>query len=257
MKNKDFLISVIVNCHNGEKYLNDCINSIINQSYKNWELIFWDNSSTDNTSKLIKKFSDKRIKYFYSQKFEKLYKARNLAVKKTKGEFICFLDIDDLYDKNFIQKHLKKITEENCDVVYSKYIINDEIKKKQHINEKKDLPAGNITNFLLKKYLIGISATLLRKKIFDNLEFNSEYQIIGDFDFFLRLSLIKNFYPLQEAFLTYRHRKDNFTNKNLNIHIEEKRDWIKKNKKFFKANHNFIYLRISILKLKIKKIFNI
>ena len=71
---------------------------------------------------------------------------------------------------------------------FEKYIINDEIKKKQHINEKKDLPAGNITNFLLKKYLIGISATLLRKKIFDNLEFNSEYQIIGDFDFFLRLT---------------------------------------------------------------------
>ena len=52
------LVSVIVNCFNGEKYLEDCLNSILNQTYHNWEVIFWDNHSTDNSKKIFRKFSD-------------------------------------------------------------------------------------------------------------------------------------------------------------------------------------------------------
>ena len=55
-----------MNCHNGEKYLEESLNSIIKQSYKNWELIFFDNASKDNSAKIIKNFKDKRIKYIYS-----------------------------------------------------------------------------------------------------------------------------------------------------------------------------------------------
>ena len=65
MQKKDnALVSVIVNCHNGEQYLEECIKSVINQSYENWELIFWDNCSSDNSKLVLEKFSDKRIKYF-------------------------------------------------------------------------------------------------------------------------------------------------------------------------------------------------
>ena len=58
------LVSIIMNCYNGEKYLKQSIKSIINQTYKNWELIFWDNCSTDNSKKITKKFKDNRIYYF-------------------------------------------------------------------------------------------------------------------------------------------------------------------------------------------------
>ena len=60
------LVSIIMNCHNGEKYLNDSVKSLLSQTYTNWELIFWDNLSTDNSKKIIEKFLDKRIKYFKS-----------------------------------------------------------------------------------------------------------------------------------------------------------------------------------------------
>ena len=92
-KNKNPLVSIIMNCYNGEKFLNESIKSVLNQSYKNWELIFWDNMSSDNSSKIIKKIDDSRIKYYLSNKFEKLYKARNLALEKASGKFICFLEI--------------------------------------------------------------------------------------------------------------------------------------------------------------------
>mgnify|MGYP001295533023 CR=1 FL=1 len=76
------LMSIIMNCHNGEKYLYKSISSVISQSYKNWELIFWDNNSTDTSEKIVRKFNDSRIKIYKSNNFIKLYKARNLAIEK-------------------------------------------------------------------------------------------------------------------------------------------------------------------------------
>ena len=61
-------VSVIVNFHNSEKYIEECLNSIINQTYENLEIVLWDNCSTDKTYKVIKKFKDQRIKYFYNEK---------------------------------------------------------------------------------------------------------------------------------------------------------------------------------------------
>ena len=62
--NNQPLVSIIMNCYNGEKYLDDSLKSIVNQTYQNWELIFWDNISFDNSKKIFEKFKDKRFKYF-------------------------------------------------------------------------------------------------------------------------------------------------------------------------------------------------
>ena len=65
------LVSIIMNCHNGEKFLEESLQSIFNQSYQNWGTNFWDNVSLDSSSKIIKKYKDFRIKYYLSRKFEK------------------------------------------------------------------------------------------------------------------------------------------------------------------------------------------
>ena len=88
-----------MNCHNGEKYLKNSLQSVINQTYKNWELIFWDNKSIDKSKEIVESFKEKRFKYFKSKKFNSLYKSRNLAIKKSKGKYICFLDTDDWWLK--------------------------------------------------------------------------------------------------------------------------------------------------------------
>ena len=90
-------VSIIMNCYNGEQFLAEAVQSVINQTYNNWELIFWDNASNDNSQNIIKNFNDKRIKYFFSKVNEPLGKARNNALKKTQGQFIAFLDCDDLW----------------------------------------------------------------------------------------------------------------------------------------------------------------
>ena len=88
-----------MNCYNGEKYLRKSIKSILKQSYNNWELIFFDNKSSDKSKKIFSEFTDKRFKYFYSNKNLKIYKEINSAIKKIKGYFIYFLDTDDYLHK--------------------------------------------------------------------------------------------------------------------------------------------------------------
>ena len=81
-----------MNCYNGESYLNESIKSAISQTYNNWELIFWDNRSKDNSVEIFKSYKDKRFKYFYTHEHTSLYKARNCAIEESKGDFISFLD---------------------------------------------------------------------------------------------------------------------------------------------------------------------
>jgi glycosyltransferase involved in cell wall biosynthesis len=230
--NKNPLVSIIMNCHNGEKYLKDSVKSIINQSYKNWELIFWDNLSKDSSKKIIKKFKDKRIKYFKSKNFLNLYDARNSALKKTKGKFIAFLDTDDWWVKDKIKKQLIVFSEQNeIKLVYSNcYLYNQKNKnKKIFINNR--LPEGSITQELLNKYSVGLLTTVVKKEVFKKDIFNHKLNIIGDFEFIIKLSKKAKFGCVQEPLAYYRHHENNFSQKYLDIYIKEVKFWLNKNKK--------------------------
>ena len=121
------LVSIIMNCHNGEKFLEQSLQSILKQSYQNWELIFWDTVSSDSSSKIIKRYKDLRIKYYLSKNL-KTYKARNSALENKRRLYMFFRYADDIWDQDFIKSHVKKILELNCDVVYSKYLIFNDFK---------------------------------------------------------------------------------------------------------------------------------
>ena len=98
---------MIINCYNGEKYLSQCLQSIVSQSYKNLEIIFWNNRSTDKSEQIVKSFHDRRIRIFRSKKFLSLYEARNQAIKKTRGTYISFLDVDDYWFSEKLSKQVK------------------------------------------------------------------------------------------------------------------------------------------------------
>ena len=253
MKRTYPLVSIIMNVCNGEKFLNESLKSIFDQTYKNWELIVWDNCSTDKTKKIVKSYSDRRVKYFFSKKYSKLYKARNLALRKASGQYACFLDSDDKWDKRFIVSHLKRINQYDCDVVYSKYLVKNEKKNSVYLNEKKTLPSGSITQDLLNKYNIGIVAIMFKKKLFNKYKFDSNYQIIGDFDYFIKLSMKYKFCSLNYPLATYRFHGSNFTNKNYKIYLKELNMWlIKNNKMFLKRKYNLNNLKYFIFKFRLK-----
>ena len=128
---KNPLVSIIMNCHNGEKFLRQSIKSVLHQSYKNWELIFYDNCSSDNSKQIIKNFKDKRIKYLHSKIFLNLYHARNKAIQNTKGKYITFLDTDDWWEKNKLKKQIdfvKKIKDVKTFIPIALFIIRNKKK---------------------------------------------------------------------------------------------------------------------------------
>lgn len=224
------LISIIMNCHNGEKYLKDSIKSILDQTYQNWELIFYDNNSNDKSKQIFFEFSDKRLKYFYSKKTLKLYKARNLAINQSKGTYISFLDCDDLWKREKLSIQIEKIKNTNTSVCYSNYFVLEEKRKK--IAYKNNLPEGTIKEKLLDTFCIGILTIIIKKDILEknNLKFNDKYEIIGDFDLFLKVSEFYNFCCIQEPLAIYRLHNENTSIKKFAVYIEELKNWLHENK---------------------------
>ena len=104
------LVSIIINCFNGEEYLREALESVISQTYKNWEIIFWDNQSTDKSAEIFKSYQDSRLKYYLASSHTKiLYEARNYALKKATGDFIAFLDADDYWLPDKLEKQIPLI----------------------------------------------------------------------------------------------------------------------------------------------------
>ena len=136
--NEQPLVSIIMNCYNGETYLQESINSVLSQTYKNWELVFWDNKSQDKSAEIFKGYEDKRFKYFYANKHTTLYKARNLAIKESRGDFVAFLDTDDLWDENKLELQMCYFNNLEVGVVFSNCWIfkNNTKKKKLHAKKK-------------------------------------------------------------------------------------------------------------------------
>ena len=256
------LISIIMNCHNGEKYLKDSIKSILDQTYQNWELIFYDNNSNDKSKQIFFEFRDKRLKYFYSQKTLKLYQARNLAINQSKGTYISFLDCDDLWKREKLSIQIKKIKNTNSSVCYSNYFVLE--KKRKKIAYKNNLPEGIIKEKLLDTFCIGIVTMLIKRDILEknNLKFNDKYEIIGDFDLFLKVSKFYKFSCVQEPLALYRLHNENTSIKKFAIYIEEPKNWLQENKSQLKKQQlikfvnnltirklNFIFLCPNIKKL--------
>ncbi len=252
------LVSIIINCHNGETYLKESINSLINQTYKNWELIFWDNFSSDSSKEVLMQFSDKRIKYYYTKNFTPLYEARNLAIKKTSGEFISFLDTDDWWSPKRLEKQIELFfKDKNLDVVYTNFYFFYNKTKTKKISSKKNLPDGKITQKLLSNYNIGgILTALCKKKIFQTKQFIGKYEIIGDFDFFVDVSLCSFFGCIQEPLAYYRVHESNTSLRKIHLHIQELESWLKNNKiKDRLKNYSFKGVLFVLQSLKIKKSF--
>ena len=247
-------VSIIVNFHNCEKYLSKCIQSILLQNYKNFEVILWDNKSNDSSGKIAKKFIDKRIRYFFNKRKVSLYEARNQAVKVSTGDLIAFLDADDWWDENYLSSRANFFNNEKYDyfcsnvyMYYEKY--NKKKKYKNYI-----LPSGYIYNYLAKDYFIIISGLMIKRKIIDQVgNFNNNFNIIGDFEYLMKIS--KNYYAhtTSDPLVFYRCHNSNFSKINSKIFYEEFNSWFNNqliNKdKIFQKNIRFFKKKLLSLEI--------
>lgn len=134
------LVSIISPTYNDEKTIKNTIKSVINQSYKNWEMIIVDDCSKDNTGEIIKKFQeqDKRIKYIKLNENSGASVARNKAIKEAKGKYIAFLDCDDLWFNKKLEKQVKFMEDNDYAFTYTDYEYMDQNGK--ILNKKRVCP---------------------------------------------------------------------------------------------------------------------
>ncbi len=115
------LVSIIMPSWNTASYISETIKSVINQTYKNWELIIVDDASTDNTLDLLNDINDNRIRIFINEENSGAAVSRNRALKVARGEWIAFLDSDDLWMKDKLEKQVKYMLDNGYNFSYTNY----------------------------------------------------------------------------------------------------------------------------------------
>lgn len=126
-KNTDYgKVSVIMPNFNGEKFLRESIDSVLSQSYQNLELLFVDDCSTDGSLDAVKSFSDDRIRIFSTEVNGGAAKSRNLAIENATGKWIAFLDSDDIWLSEKLEKQLSFMTEKGAGFSFTQYDVVDE-----------------------------------------------------------------------------------------------------------------------------------
>lgn len=184
------MISIIMPAYNSEKYISEAIESVCNQSYENWELVIVDDGSTDHTSKIIDEYAsiDIRIKVFH-RKNEGVSMARNFALKQTRGEYVTFIDSDDVYRINRLEKMLQMFEQHpNCDIVFSKHKeFKGELNKDDIIDSKKvEISDDNILEKVIsdstKQFMCNtmLKAEIARKEKFAPIRFAEDFCYIRD-----------------------------------------------------------------------------
>ena len=204
-------VSIVINCYNGEKYLREATDSVLAQTYTNWEVVFWDNASTDK-SKLIVQHIDQRIKYYCSTKTVSLGKARNLALKQATGDLITFLDHDDRMLPNMVERLAQEMEDNTVGLVYgSVFVINaagNRIKTRDTRYEK-----GMIFYKQLKRYEIPMACVMIRKSILENekLGFPEDFVFGPDYNLFMKISLRYPVAVVREILAEYRHHAESLS----------------------------------------------
>lgn len=122
------LISIITPSYNSEKFISKTIESVLSQTYTNWEMIIVDDCSPDNSNEIIEEYckKDSRVKLIKLEKNSGPARARNTAIKEAKGRYIAFLDADDLWLPDKLEKQIKFMNENNLSFTYSAYKLIDE-----------------------------------------------------------------------------------------------------------------------------------
>lgn len=202
-------VSVIINCYNAEKYLREAIDSVFAQTYKNWEIILWDNASTDKTAEIAKSYPADRVKYFRGEVNVPLYAARNLAVPKATGEFIGFLDSDDIWLPTKLEKQVPLFRNDKVALVYSDCFLFNDAGNFSSYFLKRPFMRGNRFRELLVDYFIPMPTALVRRSVLSQFPkaFDDRYDIIGDADTFRRIALNWEIDCVEEPLARYRvHR---------------------------------------------------
>lgn len=196
MKSEKPLISVIIPTYNRDNSLKRSIDSVLNQTFKDFEVIVIDDDSTDDTESIVKNFNDPRIKYIKHKENRGAGAARNTGIKNARGKFIAFQDSDDEWLPEKLEKQIKsfKVSSGKVGVLYTAYLLNKNNKKIYIPLRKYRKRSGNIHKELLCGSFVGTPTMLVKKECFEKVGmFDENFDTLEDWDLAIRLSKYYDF----------------------------------------------------------------
>jgi glycosyltransferase involved in cell wall biosynthesis len=206
-----------MNAHNSEEFVRESIQSVVDQSWTNWELILWDNASQDSTHDILMAFNDKRMKYFATPVKVSLYESRVNAVRASEGALVAFLDCDDIWVPEKLQRQAAVFADPQCVASCSDYIAFDV----RIAGDRRPDPSifhtylspVTTTTALIADYRVGMSTLVVRRDAALR-SWDAEpppYSMIEDFDMVVRLVAGGSLVPVPEPLMWYRLHANNFS----------------------------------------------
>jgi succinoglycan biosynthesis protein ExoO len=193
------LVSVIIPAYNAENYIEKAIQSVLEQTYPNFEVIVIDDNSTDRTVDVVREFRDERIKLLVNEQNMGPSYSRNRGIIEAKGEWIALLDSDDWWDKDRIGSLIKVVKQFSPDIIADdikivwesipgNFKVSTSILKQRGLEELNRFIS--IVEFI--EYDFGIMQPMIKRRIFESILYRNDMRFVEDFDLYLR-ALLKNY----------------------------------------------------------------
>jgi glycosyltransferase involved in cell wall biosynthesis len=219
--------SVIMNCHNSELYIDEALKSATQQSFQDFEIIVFDNASTDSTAQIVSTYADS-VTYYYNSEKCALGAARNKAIAKAKGKYLAFLDSDDIWS-------LTKLEVQHAALISNNYFrqvglcgsdamrVSSDLNPIARFSLGRIVSSGNVIGALLHECFISMSSAVVDRKICLSLGgFNENYDIVEDYDLWLRIARTCDVIYQEDCLVSIRFHESN-TSKNYNLLHDEVR----------------------------------
>ena len=244
---KDNFVSIIINVRNGAEFIDQAIDSALKQTHTDFEILIFDNMSTDNTADIVRSRSkcESAIRYYCASHSVPLYGARNQAMALCRGRFVGFLDCDDTWHPDKLAKQLELFNKTEAGIVVSNF---DILNQSDGVVTSSNCKTGWRTESdICRYYDIALVTILIDRWQFpkNHIFFDSRYSIIGDFDFVVRSIRQVKVFCLKDRLATYRSHSKNFSVMNRDLHRSESMIWLKEQERILaKADYKGVSTQI-------------
>ena len=210
--NREDLVSIITPSYNTGEYIEETIDSVLNQTYDNWEMIIVDDCSTDNTDDIVAQYDDDRIIYVKNEKNSGAAVSRNRALRMAKGKWIAFLDSDDVWLPEKLEKQINFMEENDYHFTGTYY---SEINEKSESIGKVNTGPSYVPKYGMYAYCWPGCLTVIYDHELVGLIQIADIKKRNDYAIWLDVTTKSNFYMLDEVLAKYRRREGSISNTSL------------------------------------------